>query len=687
MTPAGLSRHAAARSRDPVGRRRIAPRRRPRPVGLRTQAVRTRPAPRPHASPERRRRCPWTSSDDELLRATLAAVAPGHRAARRPRADPARPHRRADRARPRPTVVDVCHRRLPARRRVLRHPAARAGQDGRRDRPRPRGHPHPARRHPAAARPLDRDRPSPAPGTAPPSGWPSRPASRSISVSQSMRIIALYVGGRRHVLEDSGAILSRANQALPTLERYKSRLDEVTGTLSALEIEDLVTVRDVAAVLQRLEMVRRIADEIDDYVVELGTDGRLLTLQLEELIGGVGDDRELVIRDYLPRPRAARTRVEEVLADLMSLVLHRAARPRRRRQGARLLHRRRRARRRGQPARLPAAVQGPAPARRHRRPPGRPLRQPAEAARRQPRRPAWPSRASARAGPAPSARACPAWPSPASSSATSEPGAAVTADACSCPSRPRSCTSASPTGTPAPRRDLPWRAAGATPWGVLVSEVMLAADAGRPGRAGLAASGCGAGRRPADLAAGRSRRRGARLGPARLPAPGPAPARRGAAIVRAPRRPGARTTHAELLALPGVGAYTAAAVASFAFGAARHGGRHQRPPGARPPGRGGRALPAPALTRAETSAGHPAAARGPRRGGHVERRGHGARRPGLHGPLPALRRLPRGRPVRVAARRPAGVRRPGPPRAGLARHRPAVPRRPAAPCCGPRTGP
>jgi diadenylate cyclase len=111
-----------------------------------------------------------------------------------------------------------------------------------------------------------------------------------VSVSQSMRIVALYVAGRRIVLEDSSAILSRANQALQTLERYKSRLDEVTGTLSALEIEDLVTVRDVANVLQRLEMVRRIKDEIADYVVQLGTDGRLLSLQLEELTGGLSDD-------------------------------------------------------------------------------------------------------------------------------------------------------------------------------------------------------------------------------------------------------------------------------------------------------------------------------------------------------------------------------------------------------------
>lgn len=120
-----------------------------------------------------------------------------------------------------------------------------------------------------------------------------------ISVSQSMRIIALYVGDNRYVIDDPDTILSRANQALATLERYKSRLDEVSGTLSALEIEDLVTVRDVCAVIQRLEMVGRISDEIHGYVVELGSDGRLLALQLDELIGGLGADRESVIKDYI----------------------------------------------------------------------------------------------------------------------------------------------------------------------------------------------------------------------------------------------------------------------------------------------------------------------------------------------------------------------------------------------------
>ena len=121
-----------------------------------------------------------------------------------------------------------------------------------------------------------------------------------ISVSASMHIIALYLDDNRYVLEEPAAVLGRANQALQTLARYRTRLDEVTDELTALEIEDLVTIRDIASVAQRLEMVARIADEIDAYVLELGTDGRLLAMQTEELVGDVLAERELVIRDYLP---------------------------------------------------------------------------------------------------------------------------------------------------------------------------------------------------------------------------------------------------------------------------------------------------------------------------------------------------------------------------------------------------
>ena len=107
------------------------------------------------------------------------------------------------------------------------------------------------------------------------------------------------------VLADSATILSRANQAIATLERYKTRLDEVSRQLSRAEIEDFVTLRDVMTVVQRLELVRRLGLAIDYDCVELGTDGRQLRLQLEELLGG-NDLGPRIDRARLPRqPRSA----------------------------------------------------------------------------------------------------------------------------------------------------------------------------------------------------------------------------------------------------------------------------------------------------------------------------------------------------------------------------------------------
>ncbi|WP_159617298.1 DNA integrity scanning diadenylate cyclase DisA [Arthrobacter zhaoguopingii] len=138
-----------------------------------------------------------------------------------------------------------------------------------------------------------------------------------ISVSQSMQIIALYVNGLRHVLEGSEPVLARANQALATLERYRARLDQVTNSLSALEIEAMVTVRDVAITLQRQEMVRRISEEISQYVLELGVDGRLLSLQVEELTTGLGPGSEMVLRDYMD-PSSNGTSPEERVGTLQN---------------------------------------------------------------------------------------------------------------------------------------------------------------------------------------------------------------------------------------------------------------------------------------------------------------------------------------------------------------------------------
>lgn len=121
----------------------------------------------------------------------------------------------------------------------------------------------------------------------------------TVAVSESRKEIQVYVGDQMHPLSSASRLLERSNQAIQTLERYRARLDVVSQNLSALEVEDLVTLRDVVEVLQRTEMVVRISNEIERNLVELGSDGRLVHLQLEELMVGVEDDRRLLIRDYI----------------------------------------------------------------------------------------------------------------------------------------------------------------------------------------------------------------------------------------------------------------------------------------------------------------------------------------------------------------------------------------------------
>lgn len=119
-----------------------------------------------------------------------------------------------------------------------------------------------------------------------------------ISISQRRNIITVYKGTFRYTLKDIGVILTKANQAIQTLEKYKSNLDQSATDLSALEFEELVTFNEVAMVLQRVEMVLRVKQEIENYINELGTEGRLISMQLEELVSKVEEEAFLLIKDY-----------------------------------------------------------------------------------------------------------------------------------------------------------------------------------------------------------------------------------------------------------------------------------------------------------------------------------------------------------------------------------------------------
>jgi diadenylate cyclase len=123
-----------------------------------------------------------------------------------------------------------------------------------------------------------------------------------IAVSQRREVVSLYVDGNKYILEEIPVVLAKANQALATLDKYRSRLDQVSTRLTALEFEGGATLHDVLTVLQRSELVTRMAVEIERYIVELGTEGRLIEMQLEETMVGVAGDKAALLHDYLAAP-------------------------------------------------------------------------------------------------------------------------------------------------------------------------------------------------------------------------------------------------------------------------------------------------------------------------------------------------------------------------------------------------
>lgn len=119
-----------------------------------------------------------------------------------------------------------------------------------------------------------------------------------ISISQRRNVITVFKENIRYIIKDSAQVISRANQALQTVEKYKTAFDDVVSTLNEFEFDDIVTLENVIKSVQRAEMLMRVASEVNRYIIELGDEGRLIDLQLRELSEDVEEDEYLLLKDY-----------------------------------------------------------------------------------------------------------------------------------------------------------------------------------------------------------------------------------------------------------------------------------------------------------------------------------------------------------------------------------------------------
>lgn len=136
-----------------------------------------------------------------------------------------------------------------------------------------------------------------------------------ISISQQRETVTIFCGDIRYQLGEISEVLARTNQALGTLETFRQRLDQGLTRLTALEFQGAVTLDDVIVVLQRAEMTTRMGEEIARNCVELGVEGRLIQMQLDELMGDVPKQKAALVFDYEVQPNQA-SQILERLAEL-----------------------------------------------------------------------------------------------------------------------------------------------------------------------------------------------------------------------------------------------------------------------------------------------------------------------------------------------------------------------------------
>lgn len=140
-----------------------------------------------------------------------------------------------------------------------------------------------------------------------------------VSVSQRRNIITIYKGSLRYVLEDTSKVITKANQALQTVEKYKKVFDSKLNLLNEYEFNDIVTLENVIIAIQRAEMVMTVADEVRKAIYELGEEGRLLQMQLDELVGDLEVEELLIIKDYMV---PSKDRTPESILEKINSITH-----------------------------------------------------------------------------------------------------------------------------------------------------------------------------------------------------------------------------------------------------------------------------------------------------------------------------------------------------------------------------
>lgn len=137
-----------------------------------------------------------------------------------------------------------------------------------------------------------------------------------VAVSEGRKVATLFYAGQKIELAAPAEVAAHINQELQSLDRLRGRLDDAEARLTRLEVAGLSSYRAAVTVLQRAELVLRLGQMVEERTLTLGDEGRLVTLQLHDLLGGVEWIARTVLQDYLKplRPNSASRALQSLRA-------------------------------------------------------------------------------------------------------------------------------------------------------------------------------------------------------------------------------------------------------------------------------------------------------------------------------------------------------------------------------------
>lgn len=137
-----------------------------------------------------------------------------------------------------------------------------------------------------------------------------------VAVSEGRKVATLFYAGQKIELASPTEVAAHVNQELQSLDRLRGRLDDAEIKLTRLEVAGLATFRSAVTVLQRGELVERLGRVVEARTLTLGDEGRIVYLQLSDLLAGVDFTKRAVLRDYIKplRNSAIRQAMEDLSA-------------------------------------------------------------------------------------------------------------------------------------------------------------------------------------------------------------------------------------------------------------------------------------------------------------------------------------------------------------------------------------